>query len=77
MPGIQIDNVPDDVHRELQRRAGAAGQSLQEYVLDRLVAEAREPPLDEVLARAASRSGGKVDFRFAVDALRSDRQARE
>jgi hypothetical protein len=46
-------------------------------VLGPLVAEARELPFDEVLARAGSRSGGSVDFRFAVDALRDDRQARE
>ncbi len=76
MPSVQVKGVPDDVHRVLRSRAAAAGQSLQEYLLARLVEAAREEPLDEVLARAGDRSGGSVGFDFAVDALREDRDAR-
>ena len=76
VPSVQIKNVPEDVHRVLRRRAAMAGQSLQEYLLGRLVADAREEPLEEVLARAGGRAGGAVGFDFAVEALRDER-ARE
>ena len=76
MPSVQVKNVPDDVHRILHARAAAAGQSLQEFLLARLIETAREQPLDEVLARAGGRSGGSVDFRFAADAVRDDRDRR-
>ena len=76
MPSVQVKGVPDDVHRVLRARAAKAGQSLQEYLLARLVDAAREEPLDEVLARAGGRSGGTVDFAFALDSLREDRDAR-
>lgn len=76
MPSVQIKDVPDDVHRVLRSRAAAAGQSLQEYLLARLVEAAREEPLEEVLARAGGRSGGSVAFDFARSAVRQDRDAR-
>jgi hypothetical protein len=76
MPSVQVKNVPEDVHRELRRRAGVAGQSLQEYLLARLVAAAREESLEDVLARAGNRAGGSVPFSFAKQALRSDRERR-
>jgi hypothetical protein len=74
MPSVQIKNVPPDVHRVLRRRAVIAGQSLQEYLLARLVEEARTPTLEEVLDRAGGRSGGSVPLPFAAEALRSDRE---
>ena len=46
---IQIRNVPDDVHRTFQSRAALAGQSLQEYLLGRLVQEARRPTMAEIM----------------------------
>src|SRR5271155_2008308 len=49
MPSVQIKDVPDEVHAVLRQRAAAAGQSLQEYLLGRLVADASRPTLDEVL----------------------------
>ncbi len=73
MPNVQIKDVPDDVHAELRRRAAAAGQSLQQYLLDRLVAEARQPDLEAVLDRAGGRSGGRLPFSTAVRAVREDR----
>ena len=75
MPSVQIKSVPADVHAELRRRAANEGKSLQEYLLGRLVEEARRPSLDEVLDRAGQRSGGHVSFRFASDAVREDRDA--
>jgi len=37
---IQVWNVPDDVHRQLQQRAAAAGVSLSDDILDELAAHA-------------------------------------
>jgi len=76
MPSVQIKNVPPDVHRVLRRRAGEAGQSLQEYLLARLVDEAATPTLDEVLRRAGERGGGRVSLADSARAVRSDRDAR-
>ena len=76
MPSIQIKDVPDDVHSTLRRRAGASGRSLQEYLLARLVEEARTPTLDEVLERIEHRTGGRVSLKDAVRAVRADRGAR-
>jgi antitoxin FitA len=76
MPSVQIKNVPPDVHSVLRRRAAAAGQSLQEYLLARLTEEAREESLDEVLARAGGRAGGSVPLSFAAKELREERERR-
>ena len=76
MPSIQVKDVPNDVHATLRRRAAAAGQSLQEYLLAHLVAEAETPTLDEVLQRAGQRAGGRARSRDAVKAVRADREAR-
>jgi plasmid stability protein len=48
MPAVQIKDVPDDVHEVLRRRARAAGQSLQEYLRATLIAQARQPTLQEI-----------------------------
>jgi antitoxin FitA len=76
MPSVQIKNVPVEVHRVLRRRAGEAGQSLQEYLLARLVEEAGRPTLDEALRRVGDRSGGSVPLADAAKAVRAERDAR-
>jgi hypothetical protein len=63
------------VHSVLRQRAAAAGQSLQEYLLGRLVAEARRPTLDELLGRAEGRAGGSTPIREATQLIRHDRDA--
>ena len=73
VPSVQIKAVPEDVHAELRRRAEKEGKSLQEYLLGRLVEEARRPNLDDLLDRAGRHKGGHVSFRFANDAVRQDR----
>jgi len=60
----------------MSRCAAAAGQSLQEYVLGLLHAEANTPTLDEVLDRAGGRAGGRAEFGAAVEAVRADRDGR-
>jgi hypothetical protein len=76
VPSIQVKDVPADVHATLRRRAAAAGQSLQEYLLAQLIEEAHTPTLDEVLDRAGGRSGGRAGFQAAIDAVRADRDSR-
>jgi antitoxin FitA len=72
---LQVRNVPDDVHEELRRRASAAGLSLSEYVLRELERVAARPPIEEVLARSASR---RLDLSMAdvVGAIRAERPDR-
>jgi len=76
MPSIQIKDVPERTHAVLRQRAAAAHQSLQEYLRTRLIEEASEPTLDEVLDRAGGRSGGSVPIKTAVETLREDRDRR-
>jgi plasmid stability protein len=76
MPSVQIKDVPEQTHAVLRRRAAAAGQSLQEYLRSRLIQEASEPTLDEVLDRAGGRSGGRVPMADAVATVRADRDRR-
>jgi antitoxin FitA len=76
MPSVQIKDVPEQTHAVLRQRAAAAHQSLQEYLRTRLIEEASEPTLDEVLDRAGGRSGGSVPLKTAVATLRSDRDRR-
>ena len=71
-----MKDVPADVHATLRRRAAAAGQSLQEYLLSRLVQDAHTPTLDELLDRAGGRAGGRVDLEAAVAAVRAERDSR-
>ncbi len=76
MPSVQVKDVPEDVHAVLRRRAAAAGQSLQEYLLARLREDALTPTVGEVLERIEHRSGGNVGLKAAVRAVRADRAAR-
>lgn len=41
MATIQIRDIPDEVHEELQRRARKAGQSLQAYMREQIVSTTR------------------------------------
>jgi antitoxin FitA len=72
---LQVRHVPDAVHAELSRRAAAAGVPLSEYVLRELERVAARPPIEEVLARSASR---RLDLSVAdvVDAIRAERPDR-
>jgi plasmid stability protein len=73
---VQIKNVPEQTHAVLRQRAAAAHQSLQEYLRARLIEEASEPTVEELLERAGGRSGGSVPLKAAVAAVRSDRARR-
>ncbi len=76
MPSVLVRDLPDDVHADLQRRAEAAGQSLQQYLVTELTRLARTPTMTEVLARIGRRTGGRVGLEEAVsdlDEVRGDR----
>lgn len=64
---VQVKSVPDEVHAVLRRRAGAAGMSLQEYLLDHLERFAAQPTMAEVLERIEARRAGRLS---AADAIR-------
>ncbi len=74
MPNVLVRDVPEDVHADLQRRAEESGQSLQQYLASELTRLARTPTMAQVLARIASRRGGRVGFDVAVTDLDRDRQ---
>lgn len=76
MTSIQVKDVPAEVHATLRTRAAAAGMSLQEYLLARLVDDASTPTIDEVLGRAGGRAGGHATLSSAAEAVRSERDAR-
>jgi antitoxin FitA len=76
MPSVQIKDVPDDTHRVLRERAARAHQSLQEYLRSRLIVDASQPTIEEVLERAGTREGGKVAFSSAVSHIRAERDHR-
>lgn len=75
MRTIQVRQVPDETHAVLVRRAAEAGQSLQEYLLATLNDLAARPTVEEVLARAGGRAGGRVGLSAAARQLRSERRA--
>ncbi len=74
MPSVQIKDVPDDVHAVLRRRAAAAHQSLQEYLLRHLIEEASHPTLDEVFERAGHHVGGSASLLESAEAVRAERE---
>ena len=75
---IQVRNVPDKLHREVKRRAKAAGVTLTDYVQRLLEREVGRPPTQEVpaqevFARIAKRP--PVDLtRSAAELLREERR---
>lgn len=73
MPTIRIRNVPEETHAVLRRRAANADQSLQEYLRAKLIADANEPTLEEVLARVDRRRGGRASLAETTAMLRDDR----
>jgi hypothetical protein len=73
VPSIQVKDVPEEVHAVLRRRAAAAGQSLQEYLLARLRDDARTLTVEELFERIEYRTAGRVGFTTAARAVRADR----
>jgi plasmid stability protein len=49
MATIQVRELPEDLYEVLRRRARRAGQSLQAYMRDQVVAMAERPTKDELI----------------------------
>jgi antitoxin FitA len=76
MPNIQIKDVPERTHSVLRQRAAAAHQSLQEYLLTKLVREADQPTMNELLDAVATQKGGALTLVQAAAMVREDRDRR-
>jgi plasmid stability protein len=76
MPNVLVRDLPDDVHADLQQRAAAAGQSLQQYLTTELTRLARTPSMAEALARIDRRRGGRIGLTEAVEDLDAERRER-
>jgi antitoxin FitA len=55
MANVQVRDVPDDVHRKLKSRAALAGQSLNDFLLERMSEMARVPTVPELAERIRRR----------------------
>ncbi|MCE2512373.1 MAG: hypothetical protein J4F50_07425 [Acidimicrobiia bacterium] len=79
MATIQIKHVPEDIHRKLRIRAAAAGQSLQQYMLDAICRQADLASAEELLARkrveALADSATHLDPSMIVETIRADRES--
>ena len=73
MSKVQVRNVSESTHAVLKRRAAAAGQSLQEYVLALLDEHAAMPTVAEVMERVRQRSGSHASPADVVEVVRADR----
>jgi len=76
MPNVLVRDLPEDIHAELQRRAEARGQSLQQYLAGELRRLAERPTLEDVLERISHRRGGRVGFQQAVADIAEERARR-
>jgi antitoxin FitA len=77
---IQIRDVPEAVRERLARKAAAAGQSMQAYLLGELTQLAERPSMAEIVARAQARAratGSTVTMDDAVAAVRAARDRPE
>ena len=71
---IQVRDVPDDVHRRLKSKAAAAGQSLNEFLLERMRELARVPTMAELAERL--REHGRYEGPSSAAVVRDDRDRR-
>ena len=55
MANVQVRDVPEDVHRRLKFHAALAGQSLNEFLRERLIEMARVPTVPELAERISRR----------------------
>ena len=72
---IQIRNVPDELHREAKARAARAGMSLSDYLLREIERSLEVPPIEELLARIASRERIHPS-QTPAEIIRAERDAR-
>jgi antitoxin FitA len=74
---LTIRDVPQEVRDELASRAARKGQSLQEYLRTRLIAEASKPSSDDLITLVrnhVARSGTVLSVEEILDARDADRR---
>ena len=76
MPHIQIRDVPPEVHNALVTKAAGAGQSLQQFLADKLAEIANTPTLDEVLDRIESHQLSDLSTEDTLRYLEAERDRR-
>ena len=74
---IQIRDVPEPVRDELARKAAAAGQSMQAYLLGELRKLAQRPSMAEIVRRAQARAKATGSTVTMDDAVAEVREARD
>ena len=74
MANVQIRDVPEDVHRRLKSQAAATGQSLNDFLLDRVSEIARLPTIPEMAERIRRRE--PYDGPSSATVIREDRDRR-
>jgi hypothetical protein len=73
---LQVKDVPDDLHRELRRRADLERLSIRDYLLRLIRNDQQRPPATEWLARL--RRLEPLDLGApAADSVHADRAARD
>jgi antitoxin FitA len=71
---IQVRNVPDQLHRDLKKRAALAGMSMSDYIKQELDRKSRKSTIKEIGARSRGRSAGStMTTQDVVDAIREVR----
>ena len=76
MPSVQIKNVPRETHAVLRRRAAAAHQSLQEYLLKKLIDEAKKPTMTEIFDEIEQEeSSSSFTLAEVTEMIRRDRES--
>jgi len=76
MPHIQIRNVTPEVHDALVAKAAGAGQSLQQFLAEKLAEIANTPTLDEVLDRIDALQTGNLSDEDTLRYLKAERDRR-
>jgi antitoxin FitA len=71
---IQIRNVPDELHRDLKKRAALAGMSMSDYIKRDLDRRRRKSTIREVAVRSRGRSAEwNLSTQDIVDTIREGR----
>jgi hypothetical protein len=72
---IQVRSVPERLHRELVKRAGALGLTLTEYIERILEREVSRPSAQDAFAQVARRTPVHL-HRPAAELIREEREKR-
>ncbi len=71
---IQVRNVPDDLHRELKRRARLHGMTLTDFIQGILAREVSREDRRDVLARILKRESVDLGGITAAELIREGRR---